>query len=177
MLLQIHFCLGVNLSRQGLWYLLDPPKCGKTKDHNALSNSAQNQCHANSSENYFRHHCSKKEPLPPLPSSQPRPQGPTLLFVLAPVSSSFTHIQTTEQETSEGPSTTWGGKGQAGSNILQWLVFTATLASPHHLPEAIQTLWVTWVPRKPKASISFSLQAASLDSRAPFTPPRGTHDP
>ena len=70
-------------------------KCGKTKDHNSLLTSAQNQSHANSSENYFRHHCSKTEPLHPLPSSQPRPWGPTLLFVLAPARSLFTHIQTT----------------------------------------------------------------------------------
>lgn len=71
------------------------PKGGKTKDHNSLLTSAQKQSHGNSSENYFRHHCSKTEPLCPLPSSQPRPWGPTLLFILAPASNLFTHIQTT----------------------------------------------------------------------------------
>lgn len=97
-------------------------KCGKTKDHNSLLTSAQDQSHANGLENYFHHHRSKKEPLHPLPCSQPRPWGPTLLFVLAPASSLFTHIQTTRTrefrralQQVRDP----GGKWQGRSNVPQ----------------------------------------------------------
>ena len=88
------------------------PKCRQTKDPTFLLNSAQNQSHANGYENYFHCHLSKMEPCHPLPSSQPRLPGPTLMSVLVIASSLFIHIQTSEAGIQMGPPTSErpGGK-------------------------------------------------------------------
>ena len=101
-------------------------KCRQTKDPTFLLNSAQNQSNANSYENYFHGHLSKMEPCHPLPSSQPRLPGPTLMFVLVIASSLFIHIQTSEAGVQMGPPSSErpAGKWREGPRVPQKLALT-----------------------------------------------------
>lgn len=137
------------------------------------------------------------EPFHPLPRSPPRPLGLTLLFVLAPANSLFTHIQITRgKRVSEGPPNeeeAWEESDRQGLmshgslfSPLPWL-YLPPAKKYSNTPSKVQPQGVflfsrvkkvsTLIPRKSIASISFSLPTVSLDIKVPSLLSRRTFNP